>query len=194
MFGLTEPCSLASPPRDEALDRTRRLLRSEGGWIINSDRWINEAAATQAAEQALHGQKLLDEQAVQAARDGHPGQPVLVERRDDEDRDYYLVPWNTERGTELIVRIGAASGEFLGVVHVADPTASHFLNADEALARAREELPGVEFDAPRCVWFPCRQSTTPMRPFYEFQFDGGTLYVDLEGIVYRELTPLGLGG
>lgn len=165
-----------------------------GGLTISSKEWIDEAAAIRAAKHALCRQELLGEHAVQAAREGRPGKPVLVERLDKAGVGYYLIPWNTALGTELIVRVDASTGKLLGVVQIVEPTASHFLSAREALVRARAELPGVEFGLPRCSWFPCRQSTTPIRPFYEFPFEDGALYVDVDGVVYRKLTPLGRGG
>ena len=161
---------------------------------ISSKEWIDEAAAIRAAKHALRRQEFLGEHAAQAAREGRPGKPVLVERLDKAGVCYYLIPWNTGLGTELIVRVDASTGKLLGVVQRVEPTASPFLSAREALVQARAELPEVEFGLPRCFWFPCRQSTTPIRPFYEFPFEGGALYVDMDGVVYRKLTPLGPGG
>ncbi len=161
---------------------------------INSRSRIDEAAAIRAAELALGGQELFGEHAAEAARKGRPGQPLLVECLADACVDYYLIPWNTGRGTELILRVDAFTGTFLSVVQIAETTGSYLLSSRDALIRARAELPGVEFEAPRCVWLPCRQSTSPLRPFHEVPYEGGVLYVDMDGEVYRKLTPLGHGG
>jgi len=168
---------------------------SPGGFTISTDKvWTNATAAKITAEKALRAQNLIGEAAANAAREGHPGQPLLVERLDEVGVGYYLIPWNTSRGTEIIVRVDASIGEFLGFAQFSQPSMSPFISAQDALRRAQAKVPGVQLGSPRCVWRPCRQSTTPVRPFYEFPFDGKTLYVDMDGMVHRRLTSLGRGG
>ena len=120
--------------------------------------------------------------------------PLLVEHLDDARGAYYLVPWNSSHGIELIVRLNASNGEFLGLSELAEPHMSVFLSADDAEQQARASLPGFDFGRPRCVWRPCRQSTTPYRPFFELPYEGGKVYVDMDGVVHERLTPLGRGG
>ncbi|HUT42428.1 MAG TPA: hypothetical protein VM011_13935 [Gammaproteobacteria bacterium] len=154
--------------------------------------WIGEQAAIGAAELALQAQALPG--LVEAARDGCPGQPLLVERLDEAGDGYYLVPWNTSRGTELMVRVDAVTGAFLGLTRFSQPASSPLLSVREALDRARAEMTGIEFGLPRAVWRPCRESTTPVRPLYEIPFEDAMLYVDMDGTVHHRLTPLGRGG
>jgi hypothetical protein len=119
---------------------------------------------------------------------------LLVEHLDEAGVAYYLVPWNSVGGTELIVRIDASTGAFLGLVEFSQPGAEPFLSASAALFRAKAKVSGVDFETARCVWRPCRESTTPFRPFFEVSYEGGTLYVDMDGVVHRSLTNLGRGG
>jgi hypothetical protein len=170
------------------------LNKLRGGSSIISKKWIDEAAAIRAANHALSGLNFFDEHFDQVAQEGHPGQPILVERLDNVNAGYYLIPWDTSVGTELVIRIDASTGILLSIAQISEPDVSYFFNIMEALARAKVELPGVEFGIPSCLWMPCSQSTTPMRPFYRFPFDGGALYVDMDGKVHRHLTPLGYGG
>ena len=131
---------------------------------------------------------------MQVALKGRPGPPLLVEHLAEAGVGYYLVPWNSARGTEILVRIDASSGTFLGLVELTQPSAEPFLSADEALVRARAEVPDIDSTVPHCVWRPCRQSTTPFRPFYRVSHESGTLYVDMDGVVHQGLTNLGRGG
>ena len=108
---------------------------------------------------------------------GEPGEPRLVERLDG-GPDYYLVPWETPRGTAGLVLIDAGSGGVLGVTLSPEPGPSPLL----------EPIPGA-----RLVWKPCQESTSPSRPFYEVVRGGRAGYVDMSGRELDRLTPLGRG-
>lgn len=108
---------------------------------------------------------------------GEPGKPRRVERLDG-GPDYYLVPWETNRGTAGLVLVDGEGG-VLGVSLSPEPGPSPLL----------DPIPGA-----RLVWQPCQESTSPARPFYEIVHPGGDItYVDMSGRESDRLTPLGRG-
>ena len=61
-------------------------------------------------------------------------------------------------------------------------------------AQARE-LAGAAPDTPgRLVWFASRASQSPIFPLWELVRDGATVWVAMDGAVYAERPPTGLGG
>jgi hypothetical protein len=120
---------------------------------------------------------------------------LLVERLDEAYIAYYLVPWHPTLGKEdLIIRLDAMTGKFLGFVVFPKSNQPYYLQADEALRIAHAVKPSAKPGSQRCVWRPCLQSTTPFQPLYEITLDGEVVYVDMRGTAHRELIPLGRGG
>ncbi|MFX1325289.1 MAG: hypothetical protein ACFE8N_10040, partial [Promethearchaeota archaeon] len=74
------------------------------------------------------------------------------------------------------------------------PMISIFLTKHEALETVSKKYPNYILNEPNLVWKPCRESTSPIRPFFQVNYQRGTLFVDMEGSVYEDLTPLGKGG
>lgn len=129
-----------------------------------------------------------------AIHTGYPGTPLLVERLDEPKNAYYLVPWMVAKGVVFVTQVDASSGTMLGVRTFPKPTSSPFLTPEDALSYAARKFPHYVFGNARLAWRPCRESTSPIRPFYQIPFAQGVLYVDMDGSVLLELTPLGLGG
>jgi hypothetical protein len=157
--------------------------------------WIDATAAVEAARQGVLDYGLIRDPAVALAiQSGRPGTPLLVERLDEPESAYYLIPWMTTEGVVFVVEVDASSGVMLEATTFPKPTLSPFLTPSEALDYVAQKFPGRTFGEPRLVWRPCRESTRPMRPFYQIPFDKGVLYVDMDGSIFPEPTPLGFGG
>lgn len=129
-----------------------------------------------------------------AIQTGYPGTPLLVERLDEPKNAYYLVPWMVAEGVVFVAQVDASRGAMLGARTSPKPTSSPFLTPEEALSHAARKFPHYVFGNARLAWRPCRESTSPIRPFYQIPFTQGVLYVDMDGSILLELTPLGLGG
>ena len=161
-----------------------------------NETWIDTAAAVDAGRRGIIEYGLNREPAVALAiQSGHPGTPLLVERLDEPENAYYLIPWMTTEGVVFVVQVDASSGAMLGATTFPKPTPSPFLTPDDALDHVGRKFPQHTFGTPRLVWQPCRESTSPVRPFYQIPYsDKGVFYVDMDGSVFPEPTPLGLGG
>ena len=161
------------------------------------DTWWTASAAADAARRGLldHG-STWELRLARAIQRGHPGAPYLVERLDRPGRAYFLVPWIEVEGegAVLLVEVDATSGAMLGVTALSAPDPSPLLTSEQALGCAERDLPGYTFTGCQLVWQPCRESTSPSRPFYRIRHEGGAIYVDMAGITYQNLTPLGHGG
>ena len=159
------------------------------------ENWIDAAVAVDAAKRGLLDFGLDRDPAVALAiQRGHPKTPLLVERLDDPGAAYYLIPWLDAKGVVFIVEVDAVSGTMLGATTFPKPTPSPFLTPKKALECAARGFPQHKFGKPRLVWRPCRESTSPVRPFYQISFGTGVLYVDMNSSVFQKVTPLGRGG
>lgn len=160
-----------------------------------NETWIDATAAVDAARRGILEYGLERDPAVALTiQSGYPGTPLLVERLDKPESARYLIPWMITEGVVFVAEVDASSAVLLGVTTLPKPTSSPFLTSDEALNCATRKFPRHTFGKPRLVWQPCRQSTSPMRPFYQIPFDKGILYVDMDGSIFLEPTPLGFGG
>ena len=161
----------------------------------SSEAWIDATAAIEAAELGIHNLGLTrDPAVVHTTKSGYPASPFLVERLDKPGNAYYLIPWVVTEGVVFLANVDAVSGVMLGVTTFPRPVSSPLVTPDEAVNLAVQKFPRRAFGKPRLVWQPCRESTSPTRPFYQILSDEGTLYVDMDGSILPELTPLGLGG
>jgi hypothetical protein len=156
---------------------------------------ISPSEATEAAIRGIRKYGLESAPGIASAvSGGQPGVPLLIKRFDLQEGYYYLVPWLTKKGTVLIAEVDAANGMMGGVSSLPEPVPHLFLEPDRAINIASQQFPRRKFGKPLLVWRPCRETTSPLRPLYEIPFEGGVLYVDMDGAVFTSLTPLGLGG
>jgi hypothetical protein len=153
---------------------------------------------TVAAQAALRGLQKIDfdknPEVAAAYRSGHAGVPLLVARLDKPDRDYYLVPWQEERGIVLIVQVDASSSEMLSVVVLPAPVPHIVMSPDEARRIVKTRLKQRMVGEPKLVWQPSRESASQLQPLYHIAIEGGDVFVGVDGSVYRSLTPFGKGG
>ena len=163
---------------------------SEGG----SSAWIGREAAI---ELAIRGVEKIDRQLPQSAGLSDLGTPrsaLLVLLLEHPGNGYYLVPWESEEGVGMIARVDAKTGELLGATAARDFSPYPFLSVESAIQIIQLDFPAEEIGEPRLVWKPCRESTTPSRPLFQVPFKDGSIYVDMDGKIFNELTPLGRGG
>jgi hypothetical protein len=157
--------------------------------------WIDPVDAVDVARRGIHDYGL-DRDPIVAftIQNGCPMTPLLVERVDKREQAYYLIPWLITEGVVFVAEVDAASGVMLGATTFSKPAPSPFLTIDEAFDIVGRKFPQRATGESRLVWRPCRESTSPMYPFYQIPFDKGFLYVNMEGSIFTELTPLDLGG
>jgi len=153
---------------------------------------ISAADAVRASQRGL--QKIDDREVAAAYAGAHSGVPLLITRLDQPDRDYYLVPWQDQRGVVLVVQVDASSGEMASAAALAKPIRRLVMSADEARHLVETQLNKRVIGEPRLVWQPSRESASPLQPLYHLSVDGGDAFVAVDGSVYRSLTPFGKGG
>jgi len=162
------------------------------GEIFDKGDWITEEAAVESSRRGLLVSR--DPAMARASHDAEPSAPLLVERLDKPGVAYYLVPWMIETRTAIAVQVDALTGVNLGITLFSKETPAPFLKPEDALARVAREFPGRELGKPKLVWQPCRESTSPVYPFFEVRLDSRNVYVRMDGSIFQKLTPLGLGG
>jgi len=107
----------------------------------------------------------------QAARGSEPAKPLLVDRLDEENRFYFLVPFIRDGETTLVVIVDACSGQFQRTSALRPPGVYLPVDAEAAggilAARLGAEKVG-EASFPRLVWKPqlpdlvCAVSNSPL--------------------------------
>ena len=156
---------------------------------------ISPTAAVRAAERGLREidfDRNPDVAAALAA--GHAGIPLLVTRLDQPDHNYYLVPWQDQRGVAIVIQVDASTGEMLSATVLPAPTPRIVMTPDEARRVVETQLKQRVTGKPKLVWRPSHESASQLRPFYQVAVEGGDVFVGVEGSVYRSLTPFGKGG
>jgi hypothetical protein len=157
---------------------------------------MTPAAAIEAAKGGLEALGLHRSPGIAAALAGATaGAPLLVERLDRPDRAYYLVPWIGGRGVELVVQVDVSSGTMAGATLLPLPLPRLVIPPEEARRAALGEgTSPLAAGEPRLVWLPCRESASPLRPFYQVLTGAGNVYVGMDAAVHSRLTPFGKGG
>ena len=157
--------------------------------------WLDVTAAIEAAKHGIANYELDNSDEVASAMsEGRPKSALLVRRLDDPLRSYYLVPWESEEGVGLVARVDAETGELLGAATFSRPAPYPFITAAQALDLVLDEFKAGTVGELKLVWKPCRESTSPLRPLYQIPYIDRLLYMDMDGKIYSELTPLGRGG
>jgi hypothetical protein len=156
---------------------------------------ITPAAAIEAARQGLRQLQLADQPDIEIAiSEGNPGEPVHVARLDQSGQGYYLVPWQQAGGITAIVVIDAQTGEWTSMATPAIPQHSLVISKEE-LGRSIAAQSSLRVTAePTLVWQPCRETASPFLPLYMVPTDGGPIFVGMNGVLHRQLTPFSKGG
>jgi hypothetical protein len=145
-----------------------------------------------------------------------PETPLLVQRRDKADADYYIVSFRANTGVTARLRMNAHTGRYaegIGIDKLGDvlkpffaPDKAHRKVA-RALDRARkgkkkkkksaEQLQPSDLMLPApdpfLLWQPCAQSLSPFLPFYRFWVPGDEIYLRVDGKIHRGSLTYGAG-
>lgn len=156
-----------------------------------------------AVEQAIRGIQAYElggrEAFGNALRQAYWQEPVLVERLDQTNSYYYIVP----HANELAVIVDGRTGVYnQSIARVAGTDEDVLIRskAEDAEAKLIDldiELPGLRGRLrvlrptlsrhPTMVWKPCRESLSPYYPFHLFTSGGHQIYVRVDGMVFSEL-------
>lgn len=162
--------------------------------ILDIDHAIASARTAANELKKLRRLKLAFENAV-------AGSPLLVQRIDREDSFYYIVTFKIgTRETGRIV-LDAFDGTLhsAGAITETEPTLRANFSSTEAMGKMLSEAnlkarwktklrEGLIGQHPVLVWRPCRESSTPLLPFYQFSVGGSFVYLRLDGQVSESLT------
>jgi len=122
------------------------------------------------------------------------GTPLLVKRLDAPGLSYYLVPERSPAGIAAIAQVDASTGSLQSVARLPQPVPQMIISPRQAAEAASDSIGRRLTGAPELVWQPCRESSSPLRPFYRVRAAEHDLFVSIDGQVYEELTPFGKGG
>jgi hypothetical protein len=148
------------------------------------------ASAARIALQDLRGRN--HDAAIAAAATANAGRAVFVRRLDQPERSYFLVPWHDARGVVLVVQVDT-NGEMRSLAVFPKPV-DHLVIPKEKVRSLVAASSDRTAGDPELVWWPCRESTSPLQPLYRVPIGGGELYVTADGSIRERLTPLSKGG
>jgi hypothetical protein len=129
-----------------------------------------------------------------AFKDTVPETPLLVQRRDKTDADFYIVSFRSGPRVTARLRINGHTGRYaeaIGIDKVGDKLKPYY-TIDQAqrqmvtLKKATAKGP-LAID-PFPMWRPCAQSLSAFLPFYRFWGPGKELYFRVDGKLYSALT------
>jgi hypothetical protein len=186
------------PPPDRAGQQSRPWERLSG------ERLISRAVAVRRAETGLREYGLYERETWrEALQNTNPGGPVLVQRLDQMDRYYYIVPMQaTQNRVPVLVSVDARFGDYRQAVAL--PNRGSHLVPNLGRRELIEQVVGNRFELedrlgrlivrrealclyPTLVWKPCRESLSPFWPFYMITVGAHQLYVRLDGAVFTKL-------
>ena len=130
------------------------------------------------------------------------GDPLLVQRLDRYDEYYYIVPFKSGAADTARLVIDADSGRFTEASAIENEGESlpPYIPALKGLearygraldlrsVRNRVLRPGTIGQHPVLAWRPCKQSTSPLLPFYLVSIGDRIVYWRVDGQVFDELT------
>ncbi len=165
---------------------------------------LNPEAARELAVHGLREYRLYDRDGWEAAlRGAEPGRPSLVQRLDQIDSYYYIVPFiNPRQNISVAVAVDARFGDYQQAVALPKEGTSiltaldkHMLQELVVDRRFKLEDPLgsllVRKEAyclyPTLVWRSCRESLSPFYPFHMFTVGDLRVYVRLDGQIFTKL-------
>jgi len=126
--------------------------------------------------------------------------PLLVQRVDQKDSYYYIVPFNKDNQTMAIVIIDAITGQFKETSIHNEPSIYPGVSGNEAKEILINYLKNE--DATReilnqkilMIWKPCEQTQSPYDPLWRIHIKSKDWLIDQKGIIYDKLIELKLKG
>ena len=137
---------------------------------------------------------------IQHMKDATVTEPLLVKRLDRKDSFYYIVPFNKDTKTTLIVIIDAKTGAFKETSYMKEPMTYPKINKENAKnilivflndKKATEEILRQE---PTLVWKPSEQTQSPYEPLWEIHVGSKNWYIDQKGKVYDRIIEIRMKG
>jgi hypothetical protein len=131
-----------------------------------------------------------------------PDVPLLVQRLDRYDDYYYIVPFKRGQAETARLVVDATTGKFMeasaiekegeSLAPYKPPTSPlescYGRPLDLPAVRNRVVRPGTVGQHPVFVWKPCKESSSPLLPFYLLTVGDRVVYVRVDGQVFDELT------
>ena len=131
-----------------------------------------------------------------------PDAPLLVQRLDRYDEYYYIVPFKRAAAETARLILDAASGRFMEASAIDNEgeslppyhpplvaLESHYGRAlDLRAVRNRVLRSGTIGQHPVLAWRPCKESTSPLLPFYLVSIGDRIVYWRVDGKAFDELT------
>ena len=143
-----------------------------------------------------------------ALKEAVPESPLLVQRLDREDRFYYIVSFKRASGATCRMLVDTASGEYTeaGGVESGGATLTSWIQAQTWLAsigsgsRVAFRSGATRTLRPEAItigrvlgWKPCRESSSPFKPFYLIYSGLDIFFLRVDGKLFDALHPLGPG-
>jgi hypothetical protein len=143
-----------------------------------------------------------------AKKNINPGKPVLIKHLGFKNKYYYLTPvMDNNKTIYSIVSNDARYGNFreAGYASQAGSSLSFQQLTKNEIYKILEENFNLSEGAsiklfkntivinPMMVWKPCRESLSPLVPFYLVHVGEENLYVRMDGEVFKKLTPARFG-
>jgi len=186
----------SAPGNLRILGRDVYFLRKEAYRMIPPD--SARSSAQSAAAALLHASARW--RAALEAKE--PDTPLLVQRLDRYDEYYYIVPFKRAAAETARLMIDAASGRFMEASAIDNegeslpPYHPPLAGLDGQYGRAldlksvrnRVLRPGTIGQHPVLAWRPCKESTSPLLPFYLVTIGDRIVYWRVDGKAFDELT------
>lgn len=136
-----------------------------------------------------------------ALKGAEPGIPILAKNlRLKSKRFYYLVPFEKDNRTKVVVMINAYYGNYLGSSIVDKPRGYLDIPLQKAVTMVHENLKKSidvnrsDIEQPYLVWRPCEQSWDPFLPFWKTKTKRRIRYVNQSGEVFSRPKRKKMGG
>ena len=137
-----------------------------------------------------------------AFSEAKPQKPLLVQRLDQDDSYYYIVPFAIEDVVTARIILDAKTSKFIEAAGIEEPGSSlpRFVDPAAELAnwhgkvvslpslRSRVIRPDTVGEHPVLVWRPCLESMSPFLPFYLRSVGDEFVYLRVDGERFARLT------
>jgi hypothetical protein len=193
---------LAAPPAPPAAPTNLHILGRDVYVPRKEEGMIPPDAARAAAQRAAAALIETSARWVPPLASKELGDPWLVQRLDRYDEYYYIVPFKSGAADTARLVIDAQSGRFTeaSAIDKEGESLPPYIPALKGLearygraldlrsVRNRVLRPGTIGQHPVLAWRPCKQSTSPLLPFYLVSIGDRIVYWRVDGELFDELT------
>jgi RNase H-fold protein (predicted Holliday junction resolvase) len=134
-----------------------------------------------------------------AWKDTRAATPLLVQWIDRTENYYYIVPFNRNKVTTLLIMIDAITGRFKRSSYLRTPFAFPRIDKKTATNILKKYFLKTKQNAekisdPQAVWKPCEQTQSPYEPLWKIIVENNDWYIDQKGKVYERIIETKLKG